>query len=78
MTTLISFLGKTRPDPATGYQRARYRFDDGQTVQTAFFGSALMQQLRPDRTLLLVQRFTNKLTNEIDGFVRQARRKPQP
>ena len=26
----------------------------------------------------LVQRFTNELTNEIDGFVRQARRKPQP
>lgn len=53
MTTLISFLGKTRRDPATGYQRARYRFDDGQTVQTAFFGSALMQHLRPHRTLLL-------------------------
>ena len=53
MTTLISFLGKNRRDPATGYQRARYCFDDGQTVQTAFFGSALMQHLRPDRTLLL-------------------------
>ena len=26
----------------------------------------------------LVLRFTNELTNEIDGFVRQARRKPQP
>ena len=26
----------------------------------------------------LVLRFTNDLTNEIDGFVRQARRKPQP
>ena len=25
-----------------------------------------------------VLRFTNELTNEIDGFVRQARRKPQP
>ena len=53
MTTLISFLGKNRRDPATGYQRATYQFDNGQTVQTAFFGSALMQQLCPDRTLLL-------------------------
>ena len=25
-----------------------------------------------------VLRFTNELTNEIDGIVRQARRKPQP
>ena len=27
---------------------------------------------------LLLLRFTNELTNEIDGFIRQARRKPQP
>ncbi len=53
MTTLISFLGRNRRDPGTGYQRATYAFDDGQQVQTAFFGSALMQRLRPDRTLLL-------------------------
>lgn len=26
----------------------------------------------------LVQRFINELTNEIDGFARQLRRKPQP
>ena len=26
----------------------------------------------------LVQRFINELTNEIDGFVRQLRRKPRP
>ena len=30
------------------------------------------------RSAPLVHRFTNELTNEIDGFVRQARRKPQP
>lgn len=53
MTTLISFLGKNRGDSATGYQRATYAFDDGQRVQTPFFGSALMQRLRPTRMLLL-------------------------
>ena len=53
MTTLISFLGKNRRDPATGYQRATYAFDDGQRVQTPFFGAALMQRLRPQRMLLL-------------------------
>ncbi len=53
MTTLISFLGKNRADSATGYQRATYAFDDGQRVQTPFFGSALMQRLRPKRMLLL-------------------------
>jgi CRISPR-associated Csx2 family protein len=53
MTTLISFLGKNRRNPATIYQLATYAFDDGQQVKTPFFGSALMQRLRPQRTLLL-------------------------
>ena len=53
MTTLISFLGKSRKDPATGYQRASYQFAGGEQVQTTFFGAALMQRLRPQRTLLL-------------------------
>ena len=53
MTTLISFLGRSRKDPATGYQRATYAFPDGKQVPTAFFGAALMQRLRPQRTLLL-------------------------
>lgn len=52
MTTLISFLGKNRRDAATGYQCATYAFD-GQTIQTPFFGSALLQRLRPTRMLLL-------------------------
>lgn len=53
MTTLISFLGRNRKDPATGYQQATYVFADGQQTRTAFFGAALMQRLRPQRTLLL-------------------------
>jgi CRISPR-associated Csx2 family protein len=53
MTTLISFLGKNRRDPVHGYQRAIYEFPDGAQVKTAFFGAALVQRLKPDRTLLL-------------------------
>ncbi len=53
MTTLISFLGKNRRDPVHGYQRASYEFADGARVKTAFFGAALVQRLKPARTLLL-------------------------
>ena len=53
MTTLISFLGKSRKDLDAGYQRATYRFENGEQVQTTFFGAALMERLRPQRTLLL-------------------------
>lgn len=53
MTTLISFLGKSRRDPATGYRTATYALDGGPPLTTSFFGSALMERLRPQRTLLL-------------------------
>lgn len=51
--TLISFLGSSRFDPATGYRKARYRFDDGQVAETPFISLALAQQLQPDRVLIL-------------------------
>lgn len=53
MHTLITFLGKGRDDPNTGYRRARYRFPDGTGAQTAFFGLALAEKLAPERLLLL-------------------------
>lgn len=53
MTTMISFLGKSRKGSATGYQAATYEFAKGEQVRTAFFGFALMQRLRPQRTILL-------------------------
>lgn len=53
MTTLISFLGKGRVDPTTGYRRARYHFDDGFSREVPFFGMALMEYLRPDRLILV-------------------------
>lgn len=53
MTTMISFLGKSRKGSATGYQTATYEFAKGEQVTTDFFGFALMQRLRPQRTVLL-------------------------
>ncbi len=59
MTTLISFLGRYRRDPHkrsqhASYQQASYDLGDGQLpIRTAFFGSALMERLRPQRTILL-------------------------
>ena len=51
--TLITFLGRTRRDPNTGYQRARYRFPDGDTPHpTPFFGIALAGHLRPDGAVI--------------------------
>ena len=53
MTTLVSFLGKGRADPQTGYRTATYAFSaDDQRVE-AFFGTALAGHLCPDRLVLL-------------------------
>lgn len=41
MTTLITFLGKGQTG---GYRDTTYRFDQGQTVSTAYFGLALAEQ----------------------------------
>ena len=40
--TLVTFLGRTRRDPNTGYRRASYRFPGkNATSETPFFGIAL-------------------------------------
>lgn len=52
-TTLVSFLGRARQDPKTGYRTATYRFPDGQERTTAYFGLALLDVLAPDRLVLL-------------------------
>jgi CRISPR-associated Csx2 family protein len=49
MRLQISFLGKSQP----GYRLARYRFDDGEVIKTAFFGLDLVSKMKPDRLLLL-------------------------
>jgi len=53
MRVLISFLGKGRSDPRTGYQRALYRFDPDFAREVPFFGLALREYLEPDRLVLL-------------------------
>ena len=52
--TLVTFLGRTRRDPQTGYQRARYRFpDENAPRETPFFGMALAGHLNPDAAVVL-------------------------
>lgn len=53
MHTLVSFLGKGQADAKTGYRQATYRFPDGRTDATAYFGLALARHLQPDRLVLL-------------------------
>ena len=53
MSTLVTFLGKSKYDPETGYLKATYRFPDGQTEKTAFFGLALARYLKVDTTVIL-------------------------
>ena len=45
MHTLVSFLGRGRDNPTSGYREATYRFADGTTATTPFFGLALTGHL---------------------------------
>lgn len=53
MSTLITFLGKSYLDPNDGYRNARYRFADGQVLETPYFGIELARWLKVDRVILL-------------------------
>lgn len=53
MTTLISFLGRGRAEPGTGYRKAQYHFDGGFKRNVPFFGMALTEYLQPDRLILV-------------------------
>ena len=50
MTTLISFIGKARENKAEGrrYLKTKYKFPDGKSLETTFFGSALANWLKED------------------------------
>lgn len=50
--TLVTFLGKGRDDPKTGYRTATYEFPDGKRT-TCFFGLALSEYLQPGRLVIL-------------------------
>jgi CRISPR-associated Csx2 family protein len=51
--TLLTFLGKGRDSAKTGYRVANYRFPDGLTRQSAFFGLALAEVVKPDLLVML-------------------------
>jgi CRISPR-associated Csx2 family protein len=51
--TLISFLGKGRDDPKTGYRTATYDFPDGRQRTTPFFGLGLCEYVDPSALVLL-------------------------
>ena len=53
MKTFVTFLGKGRENPATGYQQATYKFPDGSLETTAFFGLALAKYINPSRLVIL-------------------------
>ncbi len=47
--TLVTFLGRGEAP----YRRATYRFPDGGVKETAFFGLALTEQMKPDTVVIL-------------------------
>ena len=52
--TLVTILGRARRrDGGDGYEKATYRFPDGTTDKTAFFGLALARHLQPDEIVIL-------------------------
>ena len=53
MKTFVTFLGRGRENKTTGYQKTTYEFPDKSTKTTAFFGLALAEYIKPDRTVIL-------------------------
>ena len=53
MKTFVTFLGRGRENPETGYRKATYQFPDGSRETTAFFGLALASYINPDRLVIL-------------------------
>ena len=52
MHTLVTFLGKGRHNLQSGYRSTIYQFDDTRR-ETAFFGIALLDHLKPDALVVL-------------------------
>lgn len=53
MKTFVTFLGRGRENPETGYRKATYEFPDGSRETTAFFGLALARYINPNRLVIL-------------------------
>jgi hypothetical protein len=50
---LVTFLGRGRENPSTGYREATYRFPNGALCTTNFFGLALSRHLAADCVVIL-------------------------
>lgn len=53
MKTFVTFLGRGRENPETGYRKATYEFPDNSRETTAFFGLALAKYINPNRLVIL-------------------------
>ena len=53
MKTFVTFLGKGRENPETGYRKTTYKFPDSSHETTAFFGLALAKYINPNRLVIL-------------------------
>jgi len=53
MHALITFLGRGRDNPDTGYKTANYQFDTGERYTTPYFGLALAEYLKADCIIIL-------------------------
>lgn len=53
MTTLISLLGKSQLNNKTGYRTVNYCFEDGTTIESAYFGLALAKKIKVDKLILV-------------------------
>ena len=51
--TLVTFLGRGREGQQIRYKTATYRFPDGQSQETAFFGLTLARHLAVDNVVIL-------------------------
>ncbi len=51
--TLVTFLGRGRDTREAPYRPAHYRFPDGWTRETPFFGLALAEYLKPNAVVIL-------------------------
>ena len=67
--TLVTILGKAQRPDGAGYNEATYRFPNGDTDQTAFFGLALARYLNPDKIVILgtAGSFWSVLTEALAG-----------
>lgn len=53
MSTLVSFLGKSKTGANAGYRLANYRFSPNFAREVPFFGMALLEYAKPERLILV-------------------------